>query len=51
MSTTMLDFKIEKVLGRGSFGSVYLVTRKQDNKHKTILLWKTLMRTMRNRDF
>ena len=32
MSTTMSDFKIEKVLGRGSFGSVYLVTRKQDNK-------------------
>ena len=28
----MKDFKIEKVLGKGSFGSVYLVTRKEDNK-------------------
>ena len=26
------DFKIEKVLGKGSFGSVYLVRRKEDNK-------------------
>ena len=31
-STSMKDFKIEKVLGKGSFGSVYLVTRKEDNK-------------------
>ena len=31
-STTMSDFKIEKVLGKGSFGSVYLVTRKKDKK-------------------
>ena len=28
----MNDFKIEKILGRGSFGSVYLVRRKQDQK-------------------
>ena len=28
----MNDFKIEKVLGKGSFGSVYLVTRKEDQK-------------------
>ena len=28
----MNDFLIEKVLGKGSFGSVYLVRRKEDNK-------------------
>ena len=28
----MNDFFIEKILGRGSFGSVYLVRRKQDQK-------------------
>ena len=33
MSQTSLDdFKIEKTLGKGSFGLVYLVTRKKDNK-------------------
>ena len=31
-STSMNDFFIEKILGRGSFGSVYLVRRKQDKK-------------------
>ena len=31
-STSMNDFKIEKVLGKGSFGSVYLVTRKEDQQ-------------------
>ena len=31
-STSINDFKIEKILGRGSFGSVYLVRRKQDQK-------------------
>ena len=31
-SSTMDDFKIEKVLGKGSFGLVYLVTRKKDRK-------------------
>ena len=31
-STSMNDFYIEKILGRGSFGSVYLVRRKQDQK-------------------
>ena len=31
-STSLDDFKIEKVLGKGSFGLVYLVTRKKDNK-------------------
>ena len=39
----MSDFKIEKVLGKGSFGSVYLVTRKADKKIyaiKTVILEK-----------
>ena len=43
MSTTLSDFKIEKILGRGSFGSVFLVTRKKDNKIyalKTVILEK-----------
>ena len=31
-STSIKDFRIEKVLGKGSFGSVYLVTRKEDQK-------------------
>ena len=51
MSTTMLDFKIEKVLGRGSFGSVYLVTRKQDNKIyalKTVILEKLSKKEQEN---
>ena len=42
-STSMSDFRIEKVLGKGSFGSVYLVTRKVDNKIyaiKTVVLEK-----------
>ena len=42
-STSMSDFKIEKVLGKGSFGSVYLVTRKKDKKIyaiKTVILEK-----------
>ena len=42
-STSMLDFKIEKILGKGSFGSVYLVTRKADKKIyalKTVILEK-----------
>ena len=30
--TTLDDFTIERVIGKGSFGSVYLVTRKQDQK-------------------
>ena len=51
MSTTMSDFKIEKVLGRGSFGSVYLVTRKQDNKIyalKTVILEKLSKKEQEN---
>ena len=31
-NSSMNDFIIEKVLGKGSFGSVYLVRRKEDNK-------------------
>ena len=31
-TTSIHDFKKEKVLGKGSFGSVYLVRRRQDNK-------------------
>ena len=47
----MSDFKIEKVLGRGSFGSVYLVTRKQDNKIyalKTVTLEKLSKKEQEN---
>ena len=32
MSTSIQDFAIQKTLGRGSFGSVYLVLRKKDQK-------------------
>ena len=41
--TTLDDFKIEKIIGKGSFGSVYLVTRKADQKLyalKTVFLEK-----------
>ena len=41
--TTLDDFNIEKVIGKGSFGSVYLVRRKVDNKNyalKTVFLEK-----------
>ena len=31
-TTTIKDFKKEKIIGKGSFGSVYLVTRKEDQK-------------------
>ena len=47
----MSDFRIEKVLGRGSFGSVYLVTRKQDNKIyalKTVILEKLSKKEQEN---
>ena len=42
-TTTISDFKKEKVIGKGSFGSVYLVRRLIDNKIyalKTVLLDK-----------
>ena len=41
--TSISDFKIEKILGKGSFGNVYLVTRKKDKKIyalKTVILEK-----------
>ena len=41
--TTLDDFKMEKIIGKGSFGSVYLVTRKADQKLyalKTVFLEK-----------
>ena len=42
-STSIKDFKIEKIIGKGSFGNVYLVTRKIDQKIyalKTVILEK-----------
>ena len=42
-STSLSDFKKEKVIGKGSFGSVYLVRRLEDNKIyalKTVILDK-----------
>ena len=51
MSTTLSDFKIEKILGRGSFGSVFLVTRKKDNKIyalKTVILEKLSKKEQEN---
>ena len=41
--TSIKDFKIERELGKGSFGSVYLVRRQKDNKIyalKTVILEK-----------
>ena len=32
-SVNLEDFIIEKVIGRGSFGKVYLVRKKDDNKY------------------
>ena len=32
ISTSLDDFEIEKTLGKGTFGSVYLVKRKKDNR-------------------
>ena len=31
--SSMNDFKIEKILGKGSFSTVYLVRRKEDQKN------------------
>ena len=42
-STTLDDFMVEKIIGKGSFGSVYLVKRKIDQKLyalKSVLLEK-----------
>ena len=50
-TTSIRDFKKEKVLGTGSFGSVYLVRRRQDNKIyalKTVNLEKLNKREQEN---
>ena len=47
----MDDFKIEKVLGKGSFGSVYLVRRKEDNRIyalKSVILEKLNKKEQQN---
>jgi NIMA (never in mitosis gene a)-related kinase len=49
--SSMDDFIIEKVLGKGSFGSVYLVRRKEDNKIyalKSVILEKLNQKEQRN---
>ena len=50
-TTSIRDFRKEKVLGKGSFGSVYLVRRKQDNKIyalKTVIMEKLNKREQEN---
>ena len=50
-TTSIRDFKKEKVLGKGSFGSVYLVRRRQDNKIyalKTVIMEKLNKREQEN---
>ena len=50
-TTSIRDFKKERVLGKGSFGSVYLVRRKQDNKIyalKTVIMEKLNKREQEN---
>ena len=50
-STTLDDFKIEKVLGNGSFGSVNQVTRKKDNRIyalKSVILEKLSKKQQEN---
>ena len=47
-TTSMNDFKIEKVLGKGSFGSVYLVTRKED--HKIYALKSVIMDKLKKKE-
>ena len=49
--SSMDDFKIEKVLGKGSFGSVYLVRRKEDNRIyalKSVILEKLNKKEQQN---
>ena len=49
--SSMEDFIIEKVLGKGSFGSVYLVRRKEDNKIyalKSVILEKLNKKEQQN---
>ena len=50
-TTSIRDFKKEKILGKGSFGSVYLVRRRQDNKIyalKTVILEKLSKKEQEN---
>ena len=50
-STTLDDFKIERILGNGSFGSVNLVTRKKDNQIyalKSVILEKLSKKQQEN---
>ena len=50
-STTLDDFKIERVLGKGSFSSVNLVTRKKDNRIyalKSVILEKLSKKQQEN---
>ena len=50
-STSLDDFKIERVLGKGSFGSVNLVTRKKDNRIyalKSVILEKLSKKQQEN---
>ena len=50
-NSSMNDFKIEKVLGKGSFGSVYLVRRIEDNKIyalKSVILEKLNKKEQQN---
>ena len=50
-TTSVRDFKKEKILGKGSFGSVYLVRRRQDNKIyalKTVIMEKLNKREQEN---
>ena len=50
-STSINDFKIEKIIGKGSFGNVYLVTRKIDQKIyalKTVILDKLSLKEQEN---
>ena len=50
-STSLDDFEIQKTLGKGTFGSVYLVTRKKDNKIyaiKSVILEKLSKKQQEN---
>ena len=50
-TTSIRDFKKEKVIGKGSFGSVYLVRRRQDNKIyalKSVILEKLSKKEQEN---
>ena len=46
--TSLSDFKKERVIGKGSFGSVYLVRRLADNK---IYALKTVILDKLNKEF